>query len=103
MSSKFIFSVNKERCLGKTWLYMHGNKLLFTRFCAHALKDEDICMELLIFITYYNKTPYEFCLNTCYFTKVKPVEGQRDLLLECGGQDQTLYFEIGINCDNLKL
>lgn len=38
-------------------LYMQGNKLLFTHFCAHALKDEDICMELLIFIAYYNKYP----------------------------------------------
>lgn len=36
---------------------MHGNKSLFTHFCAHALKDEDLSMELLIFIAYYNKYP----------------------------------------------
>lgn len=82
---------------------MHGNKLLFTHFCAHALKYEDICRDLLIFIAHYNKYPQELCLKTCYFTNVKSVEGQRDLLLVCGWQDQLLYLEICINCDNLKL
>lgn len=37
--------------------YIHGNKLLFTQFCAHALKYEDVCMELLIFIAHYKKYP----------------------------------------------
>lgn len=85
------------------WVYMHKNKLLFTHVFAHALKYEDIFRDLLIFIPHYNKFPQELCMKTCYFTNVKSVEGQRDLLLVCGWQDQPLYLEICIKCDNLKL